>query len=125
MSRKLRAPKGTDEANFGTHLYRVDNDGTVDVPDDAVPYLTSVGAFETIDEPSEIPHGSVRMLSTKGPMSVSVAGQSFNTGDDLIVVVPLAFASEMLAHGLVYAPDDLPVVAAKPVAPADPLSALK
>jgi hypothetical protein len=42
---RLIAPKGTDEANFGTTAYRVADDGTITVPIEAVDGLTRVGGF--------------------------------------------------------------------------------
>jgi hypothetical protein len=41
----LRAVFGQDEANHGLVRYRVDNDGLVWVPSEAVPSLTSRGGF--------------------------------------------------------------------------------
>jgi hypothetical protein len=42
---RLIAPRGTDECNFGEVAYRVHEDGHVDVPQEAVPALTTVGGF--------------------------------------------------------------------------------
>lgn len=47
---RLRAPLGTDEANHGTNRYRVDNDGVIVVPREAVEPLVSVGGFHLIEE---------------------------------------------------------------------------
>src|SRR5262249_45997658 len=41
----LRAGFGQDEANHGTARFRVDNDGVVWVPQEAVAHLTSRGGF--------------------------------------------------------------------------------
>jgi hypothetical protein len=52
---KLRAPRGTDECNYGTERYRVDNDGCVVVPVEAARHLVGAAGFVIVleQEPSE------------------------------------------------------------------------
>jgi hypothetical protein len=42
---RLIAPPGTDECNIGTTRYRVHDDGSVLVPESAVPVLTTIAGF--------------------------------------------------------------------------------
>lgn len=46
---RLRAPPGTDEANYGELRFRVHDDGTISVPPEAVDGLCKVGGFVVVD----------------------------------------------------------------------------
>lgn len=104
MTKKLRAPAGTDEANFGAERFRVDNDGTVNVPDEAVESLTGVGGFTADAEVTPVPDGMVRMQHAHPGASCTIATQSFTADEAGILAVPLAAAADLLAHGFSYVP---------------------
>jgi hypothetical protein len=57
---RLIAPKGTDEANFGTTAYRVADDGTITVPEQVAVDLMHGAGFamapvQPEDDPAEDP----------------------------------------------------------------------
>jgi hypothetical protein len=57
---KMKAAPGSTVVSFGNELYRVDADGTLDVPEDAAQVLLSHG-FEKIDVPViKMPRGRPR-----------------------------------------------------------------
>ena len=94
MVRKLKAPKGTDEANANGKSYRVENDGTVEVPDDAVQPLLDVGGFVEVDETQvEVPTGMV-LVKSADP-TASCGGEK--VGDKFMVDV--LTANELVSHG--------------------------
>ncbi len=101
MTRKLRAPPGTDEANFAGERFRVDNDGTIDVPDAAAPELLKIGGFVEVKEIPPLTDGSVRMMGPDGATSVSWGGQSFAAVKEGVFDVPLASVHELASHGFV------------------------
>ena len=94
MVRKLKAPKGTDEANANGKSYRVENDGTVEVPDDAVQPLLAIGGFVEVDDtPVEVPTGMV-LVKSSDP-TASCGGEKM--GDKFMVDIPTA--NELVSHG--------------------------
>jgi hypothetical protein len=103
---RLTAPPGTDEANFGTERLRVDNDGTVSVPEEAVPGLTHVGGFTDADpEPTPVPAGYVLMAHPEGA-ACALGGESFTPDERGHVVVPGLMVEHLRAHGFDVVPDE-------------------
>jgi hypothetical protein len=102
MTRKLRAPKGTDEANVDGVLYRVDNDGTIDVPDAAAPSLLHTGGFVAIDEmPAPVPIGHVILRAPQGSAACAWNGLTYAVDADGRVAVPAPAAAILYSHGFV------------------------
>ena len=110
---KLHAPPGTDEANFGTERYRVDNDGTVYVPEEAAADLIASGGFYADPEPVELPEGMVRLTGPEGA-SCSWGGQSFSAGEDGALVVPVGAVAALASHGFSLPTETARVPAAEP-----------
>ncbi len=100
---RLRATQGQDEANFGTELFRVNNDHTVEVPVEAVDALTSVGGFELIPERATPPAGMVHMAHPQG-VGCSWGGVTYEPDADGIVTVPAAAGADLASHGFGAAP---------------------
>lgn len=99
---KLKAPPGTDEANVGVERFPVGEDGTVDVPADAVESLTSVGGFTEVDEaPAPETEPSAEFAALKHPEGVgcSFAGVSYEPDDKGVVHVPHAAVADLASHG--------------------------
>jgi hypothetical protein len=104
MTRKLRAPVGTDEANYGENRYRVDNDGIVEVPDAAAQPLMDVGGFVAVDQPSlvspEIFTDPVAKLKApEGATTCSWSGDVFDVDSTGHVHVPAAAVGALVDHG--------------------------
>jgi hypothetical protein len=103
MARRLRAPKGTDEANFGQTAFKVGDDGTVEVPDEAVGSLTSVGGFSEIQEPAPVvdhdPSDGAKLKAPEGATSCSWGGQTFDVDENGTVKVPQEAVGDMIGHG--------------------------
>lgn len=93
MSKKLKAPRGTDEANADGKIFRVDNDGTVDVPNDAVGPLLERGGFVEVVEPAAVPdgHGLVMHDDPGASCDGEKVGDAF--------VVPIGKVAELASHG--------------------------
>jgi len=100
---KLHAPRGTDEANANGVLYRVDNDGTINVPDEAVDPLLSLGGFTEEDQSDDDPSGEVLMKSMTGALGCSWGGNSYEPDSDGFFVVPAVAAVDLADHGFVAA----------------------
>jgi hypothetical protein len=96
---KLTAPLGTDEANFGTERLRVDNDGTVDVPEEAVDSLVHMGGFIR-DPAAHQAHddGTVPMRHPEG-IGCSVGGVECAPDANGVVMVPSGAVASLAAHG--------------------------
>lgn len=94
---RMRAPKGTDEANVGADLYRVDNSGDIEVPEEAVATLTGAG-FRVEAGPVPVPEGRARMRAPEGATSCSVAGEVCEV-EDGVVDVPIVGVAALIAHG--------------------------
>jgi hypothetical protein len=110
-TRRLRAPAGADEANYGTERFRVDNDGTVTVPEEAVESLTHTGGFAEIEEEEPVPAGLIYLAHPDG-VGCSFGGVSYAPDDKGRVTVPIVAVTALAAHGF--------VVPADPAPPADP-----
>jgi hypothetical protein len=111
----LRAVFGQDEANHGTTRYRVDGDGLVHVPREAVPFLTSTGGFaveETMaarvseaQRPSTDRSSLVR-LHHDTAAGCSYGGDAYWSDDNGDVLVPAEAVADLLGHGFVPVPRD-------------------
>jgi hypothetical protein len=102
---KLKAPDGTDEANFGEQRFRVDNDGTILVPKDAAEYFLGVGGFELVKDKSdapadEVPEGHVLLMHPES-VGASWGGKSYEPDDNGAITVPAAAAKDLAHHGFV------------------------
>ena len=116
---KLHAPKGTDEANHDGHLYRADNEGNIEVPDEAIDLLTKTGGFVAEDKSDDDPTGSVRVKSVNGGTSFSWGGNPYTARADGSFLVPAVAVADLLPHGFVA--DDAPEAEDAPAAdPAKP-----
>ncbi|HEY3910383.1 MAG TPA: hypothetical protein VGM07_10870 [Stellaceae bacterium] len=129
----LRAVFGQDEANHGTARYRVDAEGLVHVPPEAVDFLISKGGFvlpktsgAATAQPEPIdakPDGLVR-LHHGDAAGCSYAGRQYPSDENGDVLVPAPAAADLMAHGFVPAPEDglpyRPGPAAKPAAVGKP-----
>ena len=92
----LRAAFGQDEATHGLRRYRVDNDGTVQVPPDAVAPLIHTGGFYMADtETAEAPPGSA-LVRNSDPTATTGLGKPDGNGNFL---VPAAVLRGLAAHG--------------------------
>lgn len=114
--KKLKAPIGSEGANIGTTLFKLDADGNVTVPDDAAQTLVGVGGFEMVCDVPDAPDGSTVLRSEIGPQSCSFGDQSFSTDENGFVTVPTAMVGQLLSHGFVIPAS----VVEAPVEPAAP-----
>lgn len=94
MTKRLKAPKGTDEANADGKSYRVDNDGTVTVPDEAAAPLLERGGFTEVVEATAPPDGYLLVMHDTDP-NASCEGEKF--GDGYLVLAHRA--GELASHG--------------------------
>jgi hypothetical protein len=116
-TRRLRAPAGADEANYGTERFRVDNDGTVTVPEEAVESLTHTGGFAEIDdEEKPVPAGLIYLAHPDG-VGCSFGGVSYSPDDKGRVTVPIVAVTALAAHGFVVPADPTPPADPEPKAP--------
>jgi len=114
--KKLKAPIGSEGANIGTTLFKLDADGNVTVPDDAAQTLVGVGGFEIICDVPDAPNGQTVLRSAIGPQSCSFGDQSFSTDENGFITVPTVMAEQLLSHGFVIPAS----VVGAPVEPAAP-----
>lgn len=56
---KMKAGQGADEANVAGKSYRVDPNGEILVPSEAVQTLVGVAGFTVVNDPVELPEGLV------------------------------------------------------------------
>ena len=103
---RLHAPPGTDEANssFSPVPYRADNDGIVEVDEEAVGPLLEKGGFTLVDPPGivEVPHGFVQVVHpTDAGASCSFGGESYVPDADGVLTVPCEAVGDLLAHGFI------------------------
>ena len=98
---KLKAPPGTDEANFGTERFRVDNSGEIDVPADAAEPLLNVGGFVMHTDPtSSASVGDIYYRNPTDPTAgFSCGGVSYSAGADGTFTAPAELAVELVSHG--------------------------
>ncbi len=106
---------GQDEANHGTRRYRVDAEGLVHVPPEAVGFLISKGGFalpKTSGAATERPEpggakaGGLVRLHHGDAAGCSYAGRQYPSDANGDVLVPAQAAADLMAHGFVAAPDD-------------------
>ncbi|NTG73296.1 hypothetical protein G6M02_08135 [Agrobacterium rhizogenes] len=97
--KKLKAPVGADGANIGTSLFKLDTDGNVTVPDDAVQTLVGVGGFSIIADIPVASEGETTLVSLNGPSACSFGDKTFATDDNGYVVVPTDLVASLLSHG--------------------------
>lgn len=100
----LRAVFGQDEASHGAMRYRVDSDGLVRVPREAVPFLIGTGGFavaKTNEAPAESGVAGLRRHEAVGG---SCDGRDYPSDQHGDVTIPAATALELMAHGAVPAP---------------------
>jgi hypothetical protein len=137
----LCAVFGQDEASHGTERYRVDNDGLVRVPVEAVAFLTSKGGFvvaKTTTGPILVsgdaePSTSTRELKPASEakparetgmvklhhdedIGCSYDGREYPSDENGEVLVPAEAALELLGHG--FAPVSQGALAPKRLTPA-------
>ncbi|MDI9846556.1 hypothetical protein QM467_00630 [Rhodoblastus sp. 17X3] len=94
------APPGCDECNYGTERYRVHDDGTVSVPEQAVASLTAGAGFTLIEEEvAPAPSlGSIRLMGSPRA-GCSWRGQAFAADDDGVIVAPIEAVADLIIHG--------------------------
>ena len=95
----LRAAFGQEEVNHGAVRYRVDIDGLVRVPREAVPFLVGTGGFAvaTTNEGS-VERGMIRLHHCEAA-GCSYGGRHYPNDANGDVIVPAAAAMALLAHG--------------------------
>jgi hypothetical protein len=93
MTKKLRAPKGTDEANADGKSFRVDNNGIVEVPDEAAAPLIERGGFTEVVEPPAVPVGHALVMHSDP--GAACEGEKFGDG----YLVPVDRVAELASHG--------------------------
>lgn len=114
---KLHAQQGSDEANHDGVSYRVDNDGNITVPEDAVAPLVAIGGFIRVDDDrDEVPDGLVALKHGE-VTTCSWGGNTYDRREDGAFFVPCAAAADLIHHGFVGA--DVQVAVDEPPAPAD------
>jgi hypothetical protein len=129
---RLRAPRGTDEANssMSSVPYKVGLDGTVEVDEEAVAPLLARGGFTLADVRQEpVPDGLVRMAHQSDPhASCSFDGVAYAPGPDGFLLVPAGAVEALSAHGFVSvvsvepeAVAEGPAAAPSPAAPEAPV----
>jgi hypothetical protein len=97
---RLHAPPGTDEANFGTTKYRVNNDGTIDVPEAAAEALLDRGGFAPDDEPDAPSAGMVPVQHATDPKAtVSWGAVTYAPDENGILQVPAEAVADLGPHG--------------------------
>ncbi len=106
----LRAVFGQDEVNHGTVRYRVDGDGLVRVPREAVSFLISNGGFALAKttgaaiaeaQPTNADSTPVVRLHHDDAGGCSYAGSEYPSDENGDVLVPPEAAAELAAHGFV------------------------
>lgn len=95
---KLIATQGADEANHGQVRYRVDNNGAIDVPEEAAGPLMKIGGFVLANKETPIAAGFVRVARADGS-GASFGGIFYEANPDGEIIVPAHAAVELAAHG--------------------------
>jgi hypothetical protein len=111
----LRAMFGQDEANHGTARYRVDGDGLVHVPHEAVAFLISKGGFALAKtsaalaaeaQPNAADPSFLVRLHHDDARGCSYSGCEYSSDENGYVLVPAEAAADLMAHGFVPRPED-------------------
>jgi hypothetical protein len=111
---KLRATQGADEANVDGVKYRVNNDGTVEVPQEAAPHLMGVGGFvEAEPNVPDLPEDHVRVAHDDAT-GLSFGGVSYERHEDGSFHVPAHAVAHLVAHGFVALEEPIVTTATKP-----------
>ncbi len=107
----LRAVFGQDEVNHGTARYRVDGDGLVRVPREAVLFLISNGGFALANttaaaaiaeaQPTNADPSPLVRLHHDDAGGCSYAGRQYPSDETGDVLVPPEAAAALAAHGFV------------------------
>jgi hypothetical protein len=106
----LRPVFGQDEANHGTVRYRMESDGLVHVPREAVSFLISKGGFAVAKtmappfaetQPSGADPNSLVRLHHNVAGGCSYGGCEYPSDDNGDVLVPADGVAELLGHGFV------------------------
>src|SRR5487761_1002471 len=104
----LRAVFGQDEVNHGTMRYRVDGDGLVRVPREAVSFLISNGGFALVNtiavaivevQPTNADPTPLVRLHHDDAGGCSYAGSEYPSDERGDVLVPPEAAADLAAHG--------------------------
>ena len=95
---KLRATQGADEANVGGQRYRVDNDGTIDVPIEAEAPLLEKGGFVLAEELPPVSAGNVRVSHPEG-IGCSFDGVNYEPDEHGTIIVPAESVGALTSHG--------------------------
>lgn len=95
---RLYATQGSDEANWGTFAYRVDNDGSVDVPEEAVADLIKTGGY-VLDAPKSFSSAGLARVRRADGGGLSYGGVSYEPDEDGVITVPAEAVDELQAHG--------------------------
>jgi polyhydroxyalkanoate synthesis regulator phasin len=100
----LLAPTGTDLANHGTNVYRVDNEGLVRVPREAVGPLIHNGGFSMVETETKLADqsGLVRLMYPDAVPGDERTFDGHKPDKDGIIEVPAEKVAVALgSHGLV------------------------
>jgi hypothetical protein len=92
----LISTAGGDEVTHGTRRFRVDNDGTVRVPREAVDQLLKNGGFALPKQEVAIPHGHVRVRHISDENAQCSSGTPLSDGS---CMVPHQDVAQLTAHG--------------------------
>jgi hypothetical protein len=95
---RLYAGEGQDEANYGTERFRVHEDHTIEVPSEAVDSLVRIGGFERIADPAPVPQGCIALVHPQA-IGCSWGGTVYPPDAQGLVIVPIAAAGDLMAHG--------------------------
>jgi len=104
---RLIAPKGTDECNYGSERYRVNNAGIVEVDAAAVGPLVAIGGFGLADPvpPVAVAHGTVELVHRSDPAAeATFAGVTYIPDENGVLTVPLEAVEVLKAHAFGPAP---------------------
>ncbi|MGA9826050.1 MAG: hypothetical protein WBQ53_14625 [Methylocystis sp.] len=99
MQVRLIAPPGCDEANYGEHRFKVHEDGTVEVPMEAVEGLMHTGGFAPAKHPAPTPSLGFAFMRGLAGGSASWRGQAFEPNADGLLRVPQEAIADLLPHG--------------------------
>jgi hypothetical protein len=95
---RIKAQKGTDEANYGDVSYLVPADGVIDVPAEAAVALEATGGFVEVTDPAPVEDGLVRVKGHPDS-ACTINGVTYTAGSDGITSVPDFAVAALAAHG--------------------------